>query len=766
MRETSELYKRLLADDGHVKESRLIIGGTVYDESHIVSLSTTEPLFAADTIAAGGAVAREIDFVAFLDESVPKRAQIVHEVRLRVGNEVSEWLQKGVYYIDTRRLDPLTGVTTVHGFDAMLMAEQPWNPADPDDFPMSMQKALEKTAAILGIALDPRNAYKTGDDYKVGYPVADGSAPEEQQADGLSIRQVWRWIAGAMGGNFIINDLGELRLVPLNALPGNTGYLVTETGQPITFGNTRILVADNAGSSANVEGDKVYVGKQIAGIEESPALDPITKIILKVDDNNAYVSESDTAGTGMALEISCAYGNQKIANDLLAQLEGYAYQPVQAEDALIDPAAELGDGVTVSGVYTVLAQKDTIWDALSAASIGAPGNAEMESEYPFVSAQDAEYRYQLAQTRSLIARTAEEIKMGIYGEGGLAGQVTELKLGVGAIEGRVEGVEGEFAAFLLATDGFYVLDEKGNRTAIRGSSIDVTTLNVHDINFSGAISFGDLTETDDLLTDIDTALADADEAKKAADIVANRVNGWTYPGSTKINGNEIKTSTVTASKLRGGTVKLLSSTGKEVGGLDLTSASSADFAVALSSTGALKLAATGSGKPSVYLEALGKYGLGVQYVPSLEEYYVTAVNCGVMSSSVAKYDCGSKEFPWRDIYSLNDPTVTSDANLKYDGEDLPDKYVDMFDRLQPKRFKLKAGTSGRFHPGYYAQDVKAAMDAAGIDSTEFGGWVLHQAADGTEKQMLRYNAFDAIRDAKIKQMDRRLKKLEELYELQ
>ena len=763
MRDTSDLYKRLFADPGHIKESRLIIAGKTYNQSHIVSLFTGEELFAANSISAGGALAREIEFAAFLDESVPKRAQIIHQVRLRLGDEVSEWLQKGVYYIDTRKRDPLTGITSVHGFDAMLMAEQPWNPADPDDFPMSMKKALEETAAILNIALDPRNVYRTDDAYKVDYPVADGTASEEQQAAGLTIRQVWRWIAAAMGGNFIINDLGELRLVPLNALPGNTGYLVTETGQPLVFGDTRILVAQNAGGSATVEGDKVFVGQRVASAEESPPLDPITKIILKVDDNNAYVSGADT---GMALEISCAYGNSQIAKNLLAQLDGYAYQPIQAQDALIDPAAELGDAVTVCGVYTVLAQKNTTWDALSAADIGAPGSAELESEYNFTTTPESEYRYQQAQTRSLIAKTAEEIKMGIYGEGGLAGQITELKLGVGAMEGRVEGVEGEFAAFLLATDGFYVLDEKGNRTAIRGSSIDVTTLNVQDINFSGVISFGDLTGTDDLLSDVDTALAYADEAQKAADSVANRVKGWTYPGSTKIDGSEIKTGTVTASKLRGGTVKLLSSTGKEVGGLDLTSASSADFAVALSSTGALKLAATGSGKPSVYLEALGKYGLGVQWVEDLDAYYVTAVKCGIMSASVAKYDCGSEKFPWKDIYSLNDPTVTSDANMKYDGEDLPEKYVAMFDLLQPKRAKYKAGTSGRFHTCYFAQDVKAAMDAVGIDSTEFGGWVLHRAKDGTERQMLRYGELDPIRDAKIKQMDRRLKRLEELHEVQ
>ena len=755
MRDTNDLYKRLFADPGHIKESRLIIAGKTYNQSHIVSLFTGEELFAANSISAGGALAREIEFAAFLDESVPKRAQIIHQVRLRLGDEVSEWLQKGVYYIDTRKRDPLTGVTSVHGFDAMLMAEQVWTPADTDIFPMSMKEAIGKTAAILGIPLDPRNVYRTDDAYKVDYPVVDGTASEEQQAAGLTIRQVWRWIAAAMGGNFIINDLGELRLVPLNALPGNTGYLVTETGQPLVFGDTRILVAQNAGGSATVEGDKVFVGQRVASAEESPPLDPITKIILKVDDNNAYVSGADT---GMALEISCAYGNPQIAKNLLAQLEGYAYQPVQAEDALIDPAAELGDAITVCGVYTVLAQKNTTWDALSAADIGAPGSAELESEYNFTATPEAEYRYQLAQTRSLIAKTAEEIRMGIYGEGGL---VTELNVALGEIEGRIEGVEGEATYLRAGLDGIAgrVQDAEGNIAALELTAQQLVS------EISGKIG-SDYAQT---LIDqaLDAITMSVSSSKGKTEVKLKQGNVTIASDSVDMTVKAVNiTGTVTAGKLKGGSVDLLSSSGEEVGGLSLSSASSADYAVSLSSKGALKLAATGSGKPSVYLEALGKYGLGVQYVDSLEEYYVTAVKCGIMSASVAKYDCGSEAFPWKDIYSLNDPTVTSDANMKYDGEDLPEKYVAMFDLLQPKRAKYKAGTSGRFHPCYFAQDVKAAMDAVGIDSTEFGGWVLHRAKDGTERQMMRYSELDPIRDAKIKQMDRRLKRLEELHEVQ
>lgn len=35
----------------------------------------------------------------------------------------SEWLPKGTFYIDTRKLDPESGVLTIHGYDAMLKAD-------------------------------------------------------------------------------------------------------------------------------------------------------------------------------------------------------------------------------------------------------------------------------------------------------------------------------------------------------------------------------------------------------------------------------------------------------------------------------------------------------------------------------------------------------------------------------------------------------------------------------------------------------------------
>ena len=481
MRQTSALYKMLLADPGHIKQSRLIIGGVVYDESQIVTLSTNEALFAEDTLSVGGAIAREIDFSAFLDDSVPRRAQIIHEVRLITSTQASEWLQKGVYYISTRSKDPLTGVTTVHGFDAMMAAEQEWKPAQTDIFPMSMKEAVEKTAAILKIGLDPRNVYKTGEDYKVGYPVADGNASEEEQVKGLSIRQVWRWIAGAMGGNFIINDLGELRLVQVNDATA-TAYLSDENGDAVTFGGDAILLQAASADSPELSA----LGNAAASVQQFPVFEAISRVILKIGGDQGYVSGSDT---GRTIEIDCAYGSQTMANDLLAQLQGYVYQPMQADDALIDPAAELGDPVEVCGVYAVLAQKDTLWDMLSAADIAAPGGTGPEDEYGFLSAAASRAQYELAQARSLIAKTNDRVTIEIYGEdgkGGLNGRMNTFTMGLSSISNEIRGYKDTVTGYeeLLAV---YKQDLKGYSGDVSKYTKEVNGYKEQVLSFEGSV---------------------------------------------------------------------------------------------------------------------------------------------------------------------------------------------------------------------------------------------------------------------------------------
>lgn len=229
MQQTSAVYRNLISDPGARKEVRVTVADVLYEQGQIVSLSTSACLFAEDTMSIGGAIAKEINLVLVNPGAIPRMAEIIPSYRLVKGSQASEWIQKGIYYIDTRSIDELTGVLTIHGYDAMLKAEQVWKPEQSLIFPMTMQAAAQEIARLMGVSIDPRTVLNA--DYSVDYP-----------ANEYTLRDVLRYIAVAHAGNWIMTDTGHLRLVTVSEVPPETNYLVTEHGDVITFGGVRILV--------------------------------------------------------------------------------------------------------------------------------------------------------------------------------------------------------------------------------------------------------------------------------------------------------------------------------------------------------------------------------------------------------------------------------------------------------------------------------------------------------------------------------------------
>lgn len=229
MQTTSALYQALILDPTARKQVQIVIAGVTYGEDQIVSLSTTSGLFIEDTMGIGGAVAKEIDLVLRQPGNIPRMAQMIPSYRLVKGTQASEWKQKGIYYIDTRSVDEVTGVMTIHGYDDMLKAEQVWEPAQSLEFPMTMVQAVNVIAQLMGVTLDPRTVLNQS--YTIDYP-----------ANNYTLRDVLRYIAVANAGNWIITDEGKLRLVSFGEIPVETNYLVEEGGDAITFGGDRILV--------------------------------------------------------------------------------------------------------------------------------------------------------------------------------------------------------------------------------------------------------------------------------------------------------------------------------------------------------------------------------------------------------------------------------------------------------------------------------------------------------------------------------------------
>lgn len=128
--------------------------------------------------------------------------------------------------------------------------------------------------------------------------------------------------------------------------------------------------------------DYTNLNDNAAGLEFSPAFAAYTGVRLWYDDENAYFAGDET---GRVMEADCPWATQEMANKMLRTISGFVYQPWEATDALLDPAAELGDGAAVGGIYGPLASITTTFDALCASDIGAPEDEEVDHEYPYLS---------------------------------------------------------------------------------------------------------------------------------------------------------------------------------------------------------------------------------------------------------------------------------------------------------------------------------------------------------------------------------------------
>src|SRR5699024_2193299 len=158
---------------------------------------------------------------------------------------------------------------------------------------------------------------------------------------------------------------------------------------------------------------KVFVGQKALSLTEYEKTAPISGVILWVDDENCYEAGDET---GTVIEQDCPYASQEMANNLLTTLQGYSYQGLEANGARVSPIAELGDGITVGGLYTQLAYQNIRFSTGEVMDVAAPGSDETLHEYKTEGETTKQFTHQIAETRSLISKTSEEILLKVENE--------------------------------------------------------------------------------------------------------------------------------------------------------------------------------------------------------------------------------------------------------------------------------------------------------------------------------------------------------------
>lgn len=132
------------------------------------------------------------------------------------------------------------------------------------------------------------------------------------------------------------------------------------------------------------------IGSDVVGVEFSPTFDAYSRVTIEIDDDTEVTVGSDI---GRELRLVCPWGTEQMAQDILDSLSGYQYQPYSAQGALIDPSAEIGDGVTIRGIMGGIYAQELNFSPLMESNTSATQDEEIDHEYPYVPPQDRKIRH-------------------------------------------------------------------------------------------------------------------------------------------------------------------------------------------------------------------------------------------------------------------------------------------------------------------------------------------------------------------------------------
>lgn len=150
------------------------------------------------------------------------------------------------------------------------------------------------------------------------------------------------------------------------------------------------------------------LGQNVSSFAVSPQFDAYSGVEIIVSEEVSYFAGNRT---GRVLTFENQWGTQEQANSILQSLNesGFQYQPFSATGAIISPAAELGDAVTINGVYSGIYKLSKRFTPLMAADIEAPEEKEIDHEFPYEPKQDRVYKRELSEAKAQISINADSI---------------------------------------------------------------------------------------------------------------------------------------------------------------------------------------------------------------------------------------------------------------------------------------------------------------------------------------------------------------------
>lgn len=209
--------------------------------------------------------------------------------------------------------------------------------------------------------------------------------------------------------------------------------------------------------------------------------------------------------------------------------------------------------MTVAGLYTQLAYQNIRFSTGEVMDMEAPGSDETLHEYKTEGETTKNFNHQIAQTRSLISKTSEEILLQVESE--INGLSSSFSVQLQSITGRIDGLDGDFAEMSLTLDGLTVTDSTG-KTVINGSMIQTSNLYVNAANINGTLTANQINLTGAITwVDLDSGVqGDINEAVNTANDAYDLAYDNQLPSyikSTYISATEVRSPTISGGTIIG-----------------------------------------------------------------------------------------------------------------------------------------------------------------------------------------------------------------------
>lgn len=378
MQQTSELYKQLLAENGHTFEIQILVGDSgsefAIDMAHIDVMRRFGEFSETGGLTVGACPSQilELTLRDVDNATIPRMGRLIPQIRIvsEDGETVSEWIDLGEFFVDTRLPDKAGGIIEITAYDAMRKGDS-----------QLTSSVISSTRSMYAINLWSMCAHQIG--------TSAASLPQRYQATKLlgsdeidTVRSTVGRMAGCFAGNAIISASGHLTLVS----PTSSPVAEIDEGEVVSLGEplppvTRIVVQD----SRRRDGDGIW--SSVYGDDSGTTV---------------YVEGTRFETQEGAIARPQAYG-------ILSALSGLTYAPMMAENIDLDPALELGDIVQSGETTWMIYSMDVEYGRLVVGTIAAPAPSELEHEFP--SRPAAEMTAECALREALDAQATLEDKL-------------------------------------------------------------------------------------------------------------------------------------------------------------------------------------------------------------------------------------------------------------------------------------------------------------------------------------------------------------------